>query len=335
MKVDNRGLIEIVGHEGVVLSAYYDSVNVPTMGVGHTAAAGAPNPKDFFGQEVGIDTVFDMLRRDIVKYENRVNRALKGAKVSQTEFNALVSFDYNTGGIFTASLTKSVRAGNKAMAARQFMNWTKPAEIKDRRRKEMLLFRDGTYSCNGYVPVYKANSRGKINWGSRRLIDVRPFLNARGTDVPKADAGGRRTIAMGDRTKAVQEAISLLEQAGYASGLTRFDDNMKAAVETFQANHGLLVDGIIGPKTWAVLEEAAAKGPSDEPAEGEAPRSGIPPKPEPGLTGPGLTGLAGVLATILSALQGLSPWIAALVIVTIAGGLAYYVWDKKQAREVR
>ncbi len=44
MKMSLRGLAELAGHEGIVLSPYKDSVGIWTIGVGHTAAAGAPDP---------------------------------------------------------------------------------------------------------------------------------------------------------------------------------------------------------------------------------------------------------------------------------------------------
>ena len=44
MKVSDKGLIELVCHEGIVPYPYLDSVGVWTYGIGHTAAAGEPNP---------------------------------------------------------------------------------------------------------------------------------------------------------------------------------------------------------------------------------------------------------------------------------------------------
>ncbi|TDR87059.1 lysozyme, partial [Enterovirga rhinocerotis] len=47
MNVSARGLAEIVSHEGIVTRRYKDSVGVWTIGVGHTKAAGAPDPATF------------------------------------------------------------------------------------------------------------------------------------------------------------------------------------------------------------------------------------------------------------------------------------------------
>ncbi len=44
MQTSPKGVAEIAGHEGIVLSPYLDSVGTWTFGVGHTRAAGPPNP---------------------------------------------------------------------------------------------------------------------------------------------------------------------------------------------------------------------------------------------------------------------------------------------------
>jgi lysozyme len=46
MKVSTRGLAEIASHEGIVTSRYKDSVGVWTLGIGHTASAGSPDPEN-------------------------------------------------------------------------------------------------------------------------------------------------------------------------------------------------------------------------------------------------------------------------------------------------
>jgi len=151
MKTSIKGLLALISHEGVVLSSYRDSEGVWTIGVGHTAAAGAPKPSP--GLIVTLRQAIDLFRRDIVKYEAGVNRAVK-VPVKQHEFDALVSFHYNTGGVGVAKLTKSLNAGDRASAAAQFMGWTKPPEIIGRRRKEQHLFATGDYGDIGIVSVY-------------------------------------------------------------------------------------------------------------------------------------------------------------------------------------
>ena len=44
MKMTDRGLLALARHEGIVPAPYLDVARVWTFGVGHTAAAGAPDP---------------------------------------------------------------------------------------------------------------------------------------------------------------------------------------------------------------------------------------------------------------------------------------------------
>src|ERR1019366_5534243 len=69
--------------------------------------------------------------------------------ISQTENNALCSFDFNTGGIFVAHLTALLNQGNHAAAADAFMGWSEPPDVIGRRKNEQALFRSGTYSSDG------------------------------------------------------------------------------------------------------------------------------------------------------------------------------------------
>lgn len=175
MKMSTEGLIALIGHEGIVTSRYKDSVGVWTIGVGHTAAAGGINPATFTGT-ITIKQALDLLREDIVKYENGVNAAVK-VPLKQYEFDALVSFHYNTGAIARAQLTKSLNAGDKAKAAREFMNWVKPAEIKARRTSEMNLFLTGKYPAPS-ATLYPASSSGAVQWSHGKRVNVADLLGA-------------------------------------------------------------------------------------------------------------------------------------------------------------
>ncbi|MFC0588430.1 lysozyme [Novosphingobium aquiterrae] len=63
------------------------------------------------------------LARDIVRFSAEVARALSGAATSQAQFDALVSFHYNTGAIARATLTRLHRGGDHAGAAAEFGKW--------------------------------------------------------------------------------------------------------------------------------------------------------------------------------------------------------------------
>lgn len=166
MKISNRGLLEIAEHEGIVPGPYLDSRGIWTWGIGHTAAAGDPAPAAMpRGMPDSVDAVIigalKQFDRDLNTYERRVNAAIK-VPLKQHEFDALVSFDFNTGGIFKARLTQRINAGDPD-AADSFMGWLKPPEIRGRRVDEMHLFQTGDYRANGdTIKVWRVDAKGRL-----------------------------------------------------------------------------------------------------------------------------------------------------------------------------
>ena len=182
MKISTEGLVALIAHEGIVQSRYKDSVGVWTIGVGHTKAAGGLNPETFTGT-LTVAQIMDLLRTDIVKYENGVNAAVK-VPLKQHEFDALVSFHYNTGAIGKATLTKSLNAGKKTQAGAEFMNWVKPPEIKGRREAERDLFLTGKYPAP-YGNLYPASAAGVVQWSKGKRVDIKALLGASTVPAPE------------------------------------------------------------------------------------------------------------------------------------------------------
>ena len=65
------------------------------------------------------------LAQDLVRYAADVTKALGTAPVTQPQFDALVSFHYNTGAIGRATLTAKHIAGDTQGAAREFSRWNR------------------------------------------------------------------------------------------------------------------------------------------------------------------------------------------------------------------
>lgn len=175
MNLSREGAMELIGHEAIVLTRYKDSVGIFTIGVGHTKAAGDPDPETFTGA-LSLPQVFDLFFRDVQKYVDTVNKYVL-RPVSQTQFDALVSFHYNTGAIRKASLTQKINSGDFSGAANAFMAWVKPKEIIGRRKKEQKLFATGEYSNKGMAMIYPATSGGSIQWGKGRRVDLKKTLD--------------------------------------------------------------------------------------------------------------------------------------------------------------
>lgn len=89
-----------------------------------------------------------LLEEHLVHYAADVARALGGAATSQAQFDAMVSFHYNTGAIAKATLTKKHCAGDFEGAAREFARWTRAGGrvmkgLVRRRDAEAALYRQG------------------------------------------------------------------------------------------------------------------------------------------------------------------------------------------------
>ena len=174
MQTTDRGLLALVRHEGVVPAPYLDVKRVWTFGVGHTAAAGAPDPARMprgmpADLDAGLAEAFRLFRADLARYEAEVLRAVT-VPLAGHEFDALVSFHYNTGAIARAALTRALNAGDRAAAGAGFMNWLRPAALRPRREAERDLFLHGRYP-EGSIPVWAADANGRVDFARpvRRL----------------------------------------------------------------------------------------------------------------------------------------------------------------------
>ncbi len=72
-------------------AAYDDQLGYPTIGYGHLIKRG-----EDFSKGLSPDQVQDLLRADLKKYVDGVNKQLK-VGVSQNQFDAIVSLDFNVG----------------------------------------------------------------------------------------------------------------------------------------------------------------------------------------------------------------------------------------------
>ncbi|WP_028031193.1 lysozyme [Gemmobacter nectariphilus] len=193
MHMTDRGLLALVRHEGIVPGPYLDVKTVWTFGIGHTAAAGPPDPAQMArgmpaDLDAGIREAFRLFRADLAAYEAAVLRAVK-VPLAPHEFDALVSFHYNTGAIARATLTKALNAGNRVAAADAFLNWRRPASIIPRREAERELFRHGRYP-GGTIPVWAVDRNGRVDFSRpiRRLIETEAMSLIRPLAAPAPPA---------------------------------------------------------------------------------------------------------------------------------------------------
>jgi lysozyme len=129
--------------EGLRLTAYKDGGGVWTIGYGHTGA----DVRE--GLTIPLSEAERLLTRDLRVAENHVNGAVQ-VKLTQNQFDALVSFVYNVGGdaFRKSTLLKKLNAGDYLGAADQFPRWNKDNGkvvdgLTNRRREERALFLRG------------------------------------------------------------------------------------------------------------------------------------------------------------------------------------------------
>jgi len=83
------------------------------------------------GANIGLGTVWSQdecdarLETDLIRYAAEVARAVGNAPTSQNQFDAMVSFHYNTGAISRATLTRKHVAGDYDAALLEFARWNR------------------------------------------------------------------------------------------------------------------------------------------------------------------------------------------------------------------
>jgi lysozyme len=105
------------------------------------------------GPDVGPGTLWSQaacdarLVHDLGRHAAEVAEAIGDAPTSQGQFDALVSFHFNTGAIFRATLTRRHVAGDHAAAAAEFARWNRAGGrvlrgLTRRRAAEAALYRE-------------------------------------------------------------------------------------------------------------------------------------------------------------------------------------------------
>ena len=225
MQTSAKGVAALEQEEGVVLKAYRCPAGVWTIGAGVTAASGVIKPRA--GMVITREFATKLTQTALAeKFEPGVARAMGVAK--QHEFDAGVSFHWNTGAIGKASW---VRAWRKRLGDQQIIRlmlaWTKGGGkvlpgLTARRTREAAMLLHGIYAVTS----------AKME---------RPSLYARVT-LPLT----------GPETLALREGLRAL---GYEPG-SNPNAVEAAAARKFQADHNLTVDGIIGRATLSTLQRA-------------------------------------------------------------------------------
>jgi lysozyme len=104
-----RKFIEIEEESGKPsLKAYNDGTGTWTIGFGHTTSAGLP--RVYPGMVITADQADAILGSDLAAVEADINHHLT-VQVNQNQFDALVSFDFNTGALDRSGLLQLINKG--------------------------------------------------------------------------------------------------------------------------------------------------------------------------------------------------------------------------------
>ena len=155
MKTSSNGRSFIEAFEGLFLQAYDDaddrivSVGEPvrgtlTIGYGHTSSAGAP--KVYVGMTIDQEEADAILASDLSGVEIEVQHLVTAA-LNQNQFDALVSFQFNTGWLAhpQCSILKALNSGNYALTDKDFALYDMASGkvlsgLVRRRKGEALMF---------------------------------------------------------------------------------------------------------------------------------------------------------------------------------------------------
>lgn len=215
MKTGQAGVNLIKKYEGCRLDAYKCPAGVWTIGYGHTG-----NVKQ--GDKITQTQADAILLADLEKFEKNVNQYYDKYRWSQNEFDALVSFAFNLG-----SIDKLVANGTRSR--------TVIAE-------KMLLYN-------------KAAGQALSGLTKRRQEERELFLTGSGSSTTAGTVtAAHPTLKSGSMGSSVKELQQKLNSKGYSLNCDGiFGAKTIAAVKAFQKDNRLVVDGIVGTKTWAEL----------------------------------------------------------------------------------
>jgi lysozyme len=161
MHVSREGAKAIAKHEGLRLQSYQDTGGVWTIGYGHTGKlldGRTVGP----GQTITKDEALALFAQGLSGAETRVNitAARVGIKLNQHEFDALVSFTFNTGGKWMDPgyiMGKALKSKDRHSIGNAFLIYNKDNDPKDptkmvevrgltsRRSEERDMFLKGVY----------------------------------------------------------------------------------------------------------------------------------------------------------------------------------------------
>jgi lysozyme len=224
LKVSAFGLEHITKWEGLMLKRYNDIAGIPTIGVGHVILPGEKY------QEITKVQAMEILAKDVERFEKAVKKYIT-TDLNQNQFDALVSFIFNTGegGIINSNVQKSVNSGNFAKVPASLEEWSKfrvngvmkiNKGLLNRRKSEAQLFMKPTETAA--LP-----QDASVLWDKNTLKEAQTYLSkiclydksidglwGPGTSNGLTQFASQHCISLGDepKTKIPRSVFALLKE---------------------------------------------------------------------------------------------------------------------------
>lgn len=184
-RISNGGLMQLMSLEGCKLQSYRDSANILTIGYGHTSSSGQPQVVD--EMRINQEQAQQILRRDVRKYEDLVNRLVQ-VPLNISQFAAMVIFSYNVGAqnFEKSSLLQKLNQGQYDLVPIELMKWVHVRGaicpgLVHRRSKEAALWHKSSYTSRKYsnmVTVDGSDFAHKSWVGARALVPLTGIVAA-------------------------------------------------------------------------------------------------------------------------------------------------------------
>jgi len=265
-KTNNAGIELIKQFEGLYTKAYLCPANVLTIGYGHTAGVRQ-------GQEITETEAEEFLIEDLSSAEKSVERLIT-SDLNDNQFAALVSFTFNlgAGNLKTSTLRRKLNGGDYDAVPSELARWVKAggktlAGLIRRRAAEGELFmlNDGGESpgASELMPQCVDSVDGRVREDIARSYLTDTVDLAHGS---VDDTGDERYIRLSQNVPDgyVTSLQKDLRSLGYADEVGEVDgafgNSTESAVQAFQEDASIEVQGIVEVTTRASLTEWLERG---------------------------------------------------------------------------
>lgn len=230
LRTGDDGQAIIKDFEGLGLIGYRCPAGIPTIGWGHTEAAGgvinyadgSHSTKVIVGKAIKKVEAERLFRADLDRFEDKVEKLLK-VEVEPYEFDAVVALAYNIGpgdnGLKGSTVLRKLNAGDDRGAAKAFAAWNK-ATIPG---KGKVVVRGLVRRREAEQALYEGDvEKARLLAGSTRKLPMpqrvaKPEKQDTILNNNQIVAGGGAAVAVG--TSALNQAQEAADKVSQARGI--------------------------------------------------------------------------------------------------------------------